>query len=284
MDRLPPPSRLGDVPSLRDAVRATGGRREVKASRLPIVALLLLMVASAAVVVVGLRPPMVEAMPLPEQTFEISSQEAAQAVWNKERPVASPAPVAQVEPARDVDEVAASAVPKQESPSAHPGPDFSIASMEPGSIWIPSLDGYAPAIGSAQFRDSLYPGLQTLWIPDEPTKAVWFSDGAPMAGGSEGTTLISSHASTLKNPGVFRTLHQVQPGAKIWTRAPNGSWQAWAVTKLWVADHEQFPQEYFAADGDRQLVVTTCGGRLNSRGYYAQNIFAVASPVGEPIG
>ncbi len=45
-----------------------------------------------------------------------------------------------------------------------------------------------------------------------------------------------------------------------------------------VEDHTAFPQEYWSAEGERQLVITTCGGRVVG-GQFKQNIFAIATPV-----
>ena len=51
------------------------------------------------------------------------------------------------------------------------------------------------------------------------------------------------------------------------------------MTRVWNTDHKSFPQEYFSNEGERQLVLTTCGGRVNAQGYYRDNIFVIAKPV-----
>ena len=65
----------------------------------------------------------------------------------------------------------------------------------------------------------------------------------------------------------------------VWTADGDGNKQAWAVTKVWHTGHKNFPEEYFASDGERRLVLTTCGGRINRYGYYRENIFVVATPI-----
>ena len=65
----------------------------------------------------------------------------------------------------------------------------------------------------------------------------------------------------------------------IWVKGFDGSLSTWRVSGMWVAEHQAFPEDYFSATGPRRLVLTTCGGRVNSYGYYQQNVFLVAEPV-----
>ena len=65
----------------------------------------------------------------------------------------------------------------------------------------------------------------------------------------------------------------------IWVKGFDGSLSTWRVSGMWVAEHQAFPEDYFSPTGPRRLVLTTCGGRVNSYGYYQQNVFLVAEPV-----
>lgn len=218
----------------------------------------------------GLVPKQVEQMPLPEQAFAVDADQAvqlarAQVVDSRQQSAPDP------ESAVDEPE-------QQQQEEVDP-----VTAMQPFSVWIPSVGGeggaHALIEGSADFVDSSYDNVDTLRIPDDPKRAGWYSAGGALAGHQQGTTLIASHASTRQDPGVFRELHTLSVGDLVWTKDAAGVPQAWAVTELYHLEHAQFPQEYFAADGPRQLVLTTCGGRINEQGYYAENVFAVAVPV-----
>lgn len=164
-----------------------------------------------------------------------------------------------------------------------PVTEMSVVNMEPSSVLFPAIKSYSLIRGGAEFGESKYSNFQGLQIPYNPRRAAWYSDGAPLVGGENGTTVLASHISKGRTHGTFYDLHTLAGGETVWTKDASGDVQQWEVVRLWHALHTNFPQEYFSADGVRQLVLTTCGGKLNSQGYYRENIFAVAVPVGEPI-
>ena len=206
---------------------------------------ILAMVGGVFLICEGLKKTPVESMPLPTQTYSVSPEEAI------------------------------------ESAQAQDGGDtgFSVDDMTGPSIWIPALDAYAPIVAQTAFEESKYSGFQTLAIPSNPQTAAWYADGGPLAGGTDGTTLVAAHVATAANRGVFWGIENVSAGSVIWTKNEEGTLQEWAVTHMWFAEHQAFPQEYFASTGERRLVVTTCGGSVNDQGYYEQNIFLIATPV-----
>lgn len=205
---------------------------------------------------------------------------------------------------------------------------MSIARMAPGSVFIPESGIYMEVQGSDQFEPSKYGDLETIHVPTNVHRGVWYSDGAPLTqsdtgaltntivhsdpvsaptstpssspsssasslsenqgtgNGSdtdfgEGTTFIASHVAwTKKHRGALYTMAtDVKKGELIWAKGFDGSLSTWRVNGMWTAEHEAFPPEYFSAKGERRLVLTTCGGRVNSQGYYQQNVFLVAAPV-----
>lgn len=236
-----------------DARRRARRRRRVTTAVVMVVALGLIALG-AHFVMKGLAGETVEEMPLPEETFAVTEGEAVTRAQ---------------EQAGD--------------PDAGAEPPAGLEAMGPNQVWVPQLDpGLADARPDQEFVPSKYAGLPTLRIPSDPREAVWYSAGGPMWGGDEGTTLVAAHVATRKNPGVFRGIDKLQPGDVVWTTDADNRRQAWAVTQLWAAEHKAFPQEYFSAEGERRLVITTCGGRINAQGYYAQNVFLVAVPVTVP--
>jgi hypothetical protein len=206
---------------------------------------------------------------------------------------------------------------------------MSIARMAPGSVFIPESGIYMEVQGSDKFEPSKYGDLQTIHVPTNVHRGVWYSDGAPLTQSDtgvltnvtvhsdpvpshtptsapipasssasslsenqgtgnqntpnfgEGTTFIASHVAwTKKHRGALYTMAtDVKKGELIWAKGFDGSLSTWRVNGMWTAEHEAFPADYFSAKGERRLVLTTCGGRVNSQGYYQQNVFLVAVPV-----
>ena len=213
---------------------------------------------------------------------------------------------------------------------------MSIARMAPGSVFIPESGIYMELQGSDSFEASNYGDLQTIHVPTNVHRGVWYSAGAPLTAsdtgvltgvrpgfdtpqsaalpssravspisspslsssdtvqsgtqtspahavsmtGGEGTTFIASHVAwTKRHRGALYTMAtDVSQNELIWVKGFDGSLSTWRVSGMWVAEHQAFPEDYFSATGPRRLVLTTCGGRVNSYGYYQQNVFLVAEP------
>ena len=204
---------------------------------------------------------------------------------------------------------------------------MSVARMAPGSVFIPESGIYMELQGSDSFEASNYGDLQTIHVPTNVHRGVWYSAGAPLTAsdtgvltgvrpgfdapqssalpssapssdtvqsgtqtspahavsmtGGEGTTFIASHVAwTKRHRGALYTMAtDVSQNELIWVKGFDGSLSTWRVSGMWVAEHQAFPEYYFSATGPRRLVLTTCGGRVNSYGYYQQNVFLVAEPV-----
>lgn len=196
---------------------------------------------------------------------------------------------------------------------------MSIARMAPGSVFIPESGIYLELQPSDTFEASNYGDLQTIHVPTNVHRGVWYSAGAPLTAsdtgvltgvrpdssssqssdsvmsgtrsGSEGqkdqrvdvqgTTLIASHVAwTKRHRGALYTMAtDVKQNQLIWVKGFDGSLSTWRVNGMWFAEHQAFPEDYFSATGPRRLVLTTCGGRVNDYGYYQQNVFLVAEPV-----
>lgn len=204
-----------------------------------------------------------------------------------------------------------------------------VARMTPGSVFIPESGIYMELQGSDSFEASNYGDLQTIHVPTNVHRGVWYSAGAPLTAsdtgvltgvrpgfdtpqsaalpssravsssdtvqsgtqtssvhavsmtGGEGTTFIASHVAwTKRHRGALYTMAtDVSQNELIWVKGFDGSLSTWRVSGMWVAEHQAFPEDYFSPTGPRRLVLTTCGGRVNSYGYYQQNVFLVAEPV-----
>lgn len=219
----------------------------------------------------GMRPQEIDA-PLPEAEVSVGA----------DAPVAGPDGTSDIALDELSDAAPGSAASEDEAGSGSDTGAMSTDGMAPNSVFVPSLGAYSTITGESSFEESRYSNFDSLVIPDDPRKTAWYSEGAPLAGGDEGTTLLASHVSRGGVWGVFHDLYTVQGGELIYTKDANGVLQAWKITELRVEPHREFPADYWSAEGERRVVIATCGGEHNAEGYYSDNIFAVAVPVEVP--
>jgi hypothetical protein len=201
-------------------------------------------------------------------------------IWKAFNPDGVEAPLPASEFEIPAEGVAAAVGPIGEAPvELDNGKSMTAADMAPDTLFIPALGVYMPVGADASFVKSVYRGFETLKVPKNVKHGVWYAGGAPMYGGENGVTLIASHASSKTGWGALRYLYKLTGGEMIYTKDAAGQLHSWQLTKMRVENHKAFPQEYWSAEGDRVLVLTTCGGKVNKYGTFAQNIFAVAVPV-----
>lgn len=156
--------------------------------------------------------------------------------------------------------------------SVEPAP---IDVMPDGSIAIPDIGIIATFENTGSFSESRYANFNTLDVPEDPKLLALYSGGSKLSSDS-GVSLIAGHVSRARVKGALYSLYTISSGATITTKDEDGQVREWTVTKLWYADHLDFPQEYFSKDGPRKLVLVTCGGNLNKQGYYEKNVFVEA--------
>lgn len=169
--------------------------------------------------------------------------------------------------------------PTGDDPVDVDGVTMTAASMGPNTLFIPALSVYMPLEASETFVSSRYSGFDTLKVPKNPRHGVYYEGGAGLYGGQAGVTMIASHVSSSTGWGALRYLYTLTGGEMIYTKDADGQLQSWQLTEMRVEEHTAFPQEYWSPEGDRYLVITTCGGGITADGNYKKNIFAVAVPV-----
>jgi len=189
--------------------------------------------------------------------------------------ISAPAPASEFERPVDGEAVGPDGVQPVELDD---GKQMTVADMAPNSLFIPAIGAYLPVESDATFVDSHYAGFSTLKVPKNPRHGVRYAAGAPMFGGDAGTTMVAAHVSMKTGWGALRYLYSLTGGEMIYTKDDAGQLQTWQLTKMRVENHTDFPQEFWSAEGARQLVVTTCGGTLRN-GHYDKNIFAIAVPI-----
>lgn len=164
---------------------------------------------------------------------------------------------------------------------------MTVEKMAPLSYFIPSLGVYSQIVPTGDFNNTRYDAFQGLVVPDDPTKSAWYSAGGALAGnepGTQGTTLLAAHVIFNGKRGVLHELGTLEGGEIVYVKDSDGTLSAWKVVELRTLMHTEFPQEYWAADGERRLVVTTCVGYDPETKHYMKNIFAVAVPVDPETG
>lgn len=198
-------------------------------------------------------------------------------VWQALIPedISAPTPAAEFERPADGEPVGPDGVQPVDLDDGTP---MTVEDMAPNSLFIPGIGAYLPIESDDTFVDSHYAGFSTLKVPSNPGHGVRYAAGAPMFGGDAGTTMIAAHVSMKTGWGALRYLYSLTGGEMIYTKDETGELQTWQLTKMQVENHTDFPQEFWSAEGERQLVVTTCGGTLRN-GHYDKNIFAIAVPI-----
>lgn len=158
------------------------------------------------------------------------------------------------------------------------GYNANVAAMGRNSLFIPSQGVYAPIMGTSKFKPSRHAGQTTIALPRNARKVSWYSAGAPLVGGGEGTTLLAGHVAYNGVWGAFHNIAYMEPGNVAYTKDMNGAVQKWRVKEITWHKQVNFPQEYWSKEGNRQLVMVTCGGRFVG-GHYIYNVFTIFEPV-----
>jgi hypothetical protein len=163
---------------------------------------------------------------------------------------------------------------------------MSTTLMEPMSVFVPQAKMYSLARPSDAFVQSKYAGLDSITIPDNPHRTVWYSDGGAMAStnadgsaATSGTTFLGSHSGYAGLWGAYVHMAYLKGGETVWTKDAQGHLQRWQVDRVRYMPHTSFPQEFWTAKGPRRLVMTTCGGTVGADGIYNENVFIEAKPV-----
>lgn len=161
---------------------------------------------------------------------------------------------------------------------------MTVADMDPGTIWIPSLGAYGPLV--AGDVDELEDGGRGLQLPDDPSRmTVWSGGAAPAA--TSGTTLVSGHVSYRGTAGTLRGLAYIEPGARIHIKDDAGEVAEWvnAAADVVEVNKTALPEWVWAGPaGPRRLVLVTCGGPLiPGTQRHRDNVIATAVPLPEEV-
>jgi hypothetical protein len=149
-------------------------------------------------------------------------------------------------------------------------------SVPPVRVLIPSaeieMEVVAVGVESGGFME----------LPQNPAVAGWYRFG-PDPWSPDGNTVISAHIDAPEYPiGPFASLPDLGAGTEVEVVGVDGAVARYAVATVTYYPKAELPtEELFGRTGTRSLVLITCGGEFDSTtGHYADNVVAVATPIG----
>ncbi|GAA1147272.1 class F sortase [Ornithinicoccus hortensis] len=156
-------------------------------------------------------------------------------------------------------------------------PDGGTASADwSGRLQIPSIMVDAPII------DEGVTPQNTMSLPDDLSLVGRLETTAPLEA-AEGVTLLAGHVTWRGDHGALYFLGEVGPGARVDTWDEQGERTTWAVSSVELFDKQALPDRLFTPDGERRLVLVTCGGPIIQLGggdwTHESNIVVTAVPV-----
>jgi sortase (surface protein transpeptidase) len=191
-------------------------------------------------------------------------------------PDAPPAPGPVVEQADDP----APAPAPPPAPSAPEGPatqtaqapsDPPLGQQEPTRVVVPRIGVTNPLVPVGLHPD------RTLVVPEDERYAGWYT-GAPRPG-QRGPAVITGHNSWNGRAGVFKRLHELQPGDTIEVHHDAGAVVRFVVDRIEQHPKDAFPTQHVYGNTDGpELRVITCGGIFDQRRRsHVDNIVVFAS-------
>lgn len=155
-----------------------------------------------------------------------------------------------------------------------PSPVATPLSLKASSLNIPSL-GISTSIVNGDAKDG------SMVLP-ESSKVAQYSGAAALTS-DKGSTVVAGHVNFANgSAGALGPLYKIVKGAPIYAADASGKVHAYKVTKLDVLEKQALPTEIFRTDGDKQLVIVTCGGDIetvNGVQVYTHNLVVTAEPV-----
>ncbi|GAA4374411.1 class F sortase [Paeniglutamicibacter cryotolerans] len=146
----------------------------------------------------------------------------------------------------------------------------------PSRIRYPGIGADMRTIGVGVSPDG------TMEIPDDAAVAGWYRYSAAPSEPT-GNTIIAAHAGSIPTPrGPLYDLRSSRVGQSMEITDAMGATTNWKVTKVEQLHKTSLDLDpYFTGDGQRTLVLFTCGGRWDQkRQSYDDNIIVTAVPAG----
>lgn len=117
-------------------------------------------------------------------------------------------------------------------------------------------------------------------VPEDANRAGWYRFG-PGLGEREGAMVVLAHNGSEITPrGPFHELWYAEPGDAVRVEGADGELEEFVVQEREVLVKDGLDwSEYFRRDGERSLVLITCGGTWDERASsYRENVVVTATP------
>jgi len=167
-------------------------------------------------------------------------------------------------------------VPTGEAPPASSAPADDPPSGVVASAKVPPTGLVIESLGLTGYVRPV--GLEDDGAMEVPpvTEIGWYEHGATP--GHPGATVLVAHVWWNDNPGPFRRLGRIEPGATVEVET-NGEVQQYQIVKRTMYDKDSLPKDLWRNTGPETLVLITCGGAFDSGSRrYEQNIVVYAVP------
>ncbi|MFJ4296904.1 MULTISPECIES: class F sortase [unclassified Curtobacterium] len=118
-------------------------------------------------------------------------------------------------------------------------------------------------------------------LPPDPAVAGWYRYGAAPAA-TQGTVVLAAHVDAVGyGIGPFAHLRDVPEGRTITVTDTAGAETRWRIDSVSLLEKRGLPWDrIFRTDGDRRLVLVTCGGVFDEQTHhYESNLVITATPV-----
>ncbi|WP_434970244.1 class F sortase [Microbacterium sp. bgisy207] len=163
--------------------------------------------------------------------------------------------------------------PAVDVPVVSAAPQAVALTPQPQSLTVPDVSVSVPVVPVGVLADGF------MEIPEDPAVAGWYRFG-PAPASEEGNTVIAAHVdSATYGIGPFSRLRDLGVGAAVTVADESGREWAYRVESVTEYVKSELPDHLFARDGERTLVLITCGGPFDSTlGHYRDNIVVVARP------
>ncbi|GGL65207.1 class F sortase [Streptomyces fumigatiscleroticus] len=141
----------------------------------------------------------------------------------------------------------------------------------PDRVRIPAIQVDAPVLPVGLDADG--------WVdappPEDPNVSGWFT-GA-VSPGEKGTAVVVGHVDNKQGPAVFYGLGALKKGHRIEVARKDGKTAVFEIYGIEVFEKSDFPGDrVYAAKGDAELRVITCGGGFSKQNGYDGNVVVFA--------
>jgi sortase (surface protein transpeptidase) len=148
-----------------------------------------------------------------------------------------------------------------------------LPASEPVEVRIPRIDATSTLISVGLNPD------ETIEVPPiaQPMQAAWYHYSPTP--GELGPAVILGHVDGGGQPGIFKRLHELQPGDEVFVKRQDATTARFVVSNVEQIAKADFPTDKVYGDTkEPQLRLITCGGTFDQqRSSYRDNVIVYAT-------